>query len=207
MNTKDRVQENISALADGELDNSQLEQTLAALHSADAKSDWEVYHQIGDVLRSDDMDIAMSKDFMARFSERLEAEPVIMAPAAANAAKTETHGGSQGFLRRFGLPGMAAAAVASAAVLVTTPHLLVADKGNGADASTPIIKVADTAPTSLPASASAETRVNAVASPEGVILRDPRIDEYLMAHQRFSPSVFGSAQYARSATFASEASK
>jgi sigma-E factor negative regulatory protein RseA len=34
-----------------------------------------------------------------------------------------------------------------------------------------------------------------------VVLRDPRIDDYLLAHQRFSPSMYSTAQFARSATF------
>jgi sigma-E factor negative regulatory protein RseA len=46
----------------------------------------------------------------------------------------------------------------------------------------------------------AEARV--VAQQGGEVLRDTRIDEYLLAHQRFSPSVYSTAQYARSATFA-----
>jgi sigma-E factor negative regulatory protein RseA len=41
----------------------------------------------------------------------------------------------------------------------------------------------------------------------GQVLRAQGIDEYLMAHQRFSPSVYSSAQYARSATFANESGK
>jgi sigma-E factor negative regulatory protein RseA len=39
------------------------------------------------------------------------------------------------------------------------------------------------------------------------MLRDPDIDDYLLAHQRFSPSVYSTAQYARSATFATDTEK
>jgi sigma-E factor negative regulatory protein RseA len=42
---------------------------------------------------------------------------------------------------------------------------------------------------------------------ELVYLRDPLIDQYLLAHQRFSPSVYSTAQYARSAAFANEKDK
>jgi sigma-E factor negative regulatory protein RseA len=38
-------------------------------------------------------------------------------------------------------------------------------------------------------------------------LRDPGIDDYLLAHQRFSPSVYSTAQYARSATFVNDSNK
>jgi sigma-E factor negative regulatory protein RseA len=60
-----------------------------------------------------------------------------------------------------------------------------------------------------PAVASADARIAVVSAnaPEGVVLRDPRIDEYLLAHQRFSPSVYSTAQYARSATFATDSNK
>jgi sigma-E factor negative regulatory protein RseA len=55
--------------------------------------------------------------------------------------------------------------------------------------------------------ASASPNTITVASQDGEVLRDPRIDDYLLAHQRFSPSVYSTAQYARSATFAVESDK
>jgi len=42
---------------------------------------------------------------------------------------------------------------------------------------------------------------------EFVFLRDPQFDQYLLAHQRFSPSVYSTAQYARSAAFANDKDK
>jgi sigma-E factor negative regulatory protein RseA len=42
---------------------------------------------------------------------------------------------------------------------------------------------------------------------EAVVLRDPGLDEYLLAHQRFSPSVYSTAQFARSSTFANDSGK
>jgi sigma-E factor negative regulatory protein RseA len=57
------------------------------------------------------------------------------------------------------------------------------------------------------ASADGHIAVVSANAPEGVVLRDPRIDEYLLAHQRFSPSVYSTAQYARSATFATDSNK
>jgi sigma-E factor negative regulatory protein RseA len=110
---------------------------------------------------------------------------------------------------------MAAAAVATA-VFMTAPHMLVAKKDAGTDAGPAVAMVADkpvaasapavvAVPAVIGTAASAESEV--VAAQQGEVLRDPRIDEYLMAHQRFSPSVYSSAQYARSATFASDTGK
>lgn len=215
METREKTQEQISALADDELSDSQIEVALAALRDPAARADWELYHQIGDILRSDDMAVTLSEGFSARMAARLEAEPVILAPqpqVAPNLSTTTTgHPALVERVRRFAMPGMAAAAVATA-VFMTAPHMLVAkkDSGNGNGPAVAMV-AAKSAPAvvAVPAvvgvAASDEREVAAVE--KGEVLRDPRIDEYLMAHQRFSPSVYSSAQYARSATFANEASK
>ncbi|RJG01393.1 sigma-E factor negative regulatory protein [Noviherbaspirillum sedimenti] len=219
MNTKERTQEQISALADDELSDSQLEVALAALRDPAARADWELYHQIGDVLRSDDMAFSLSDGFAARVAARLEAEPAILAPIlapiVANAPQVAAGDTSilVGRLKRFAMPGMAAAAVATA-VFVTAPQMLVAKKDGAADAA---VVVVATNPAMTPAVAAAPAVIAAPAGVEATmavleqqpaeVLRDPRIDEYLMAHQRFSPSVYSSAQYARSATFANDTGK
>jgi sigma-E factor negative regulatory protein RseA len=214
MNTKERTQEQISALADGELSDSQIEIALAALRTPHNRADWDVYHQIGDILRSDDMAVAMSPDFGARMAARLEAEPAIIAPLlpresqAAPALTVASSASSCSRLKRLAMPGMAAAAVATA-VFVTTPHLLVAKQEPAPGTGTAIVMVADPRPETpeLQAAVATEAKMVAMEQQEGVVLRDPRIDEYLMAHQRFSPSVLSTAQYSRSATFATEAGK
>lgn len=230
MNTKERTQEQISALADDELSDSQIELALAALRDPQARADWDMYHQIGDVLRSDDMAFSLSEGFSARMAARLEAEPVILAPALAQqpvqggqvaAAVTGGAGHLADRLRRFAMPGVAAAAVATA-VFVTAPQMLVAKRdslpNDGAAVvvvaaqpapavlATPAVSV-DAASVEAGVEAGVERKVVTLEQQQGEVLRDPRIDEYLMAHQRFSPSVYSSAQYARSATFASDTGK
>lgn len=218
MNTKERTQEQISALIDGELSETQLEIALAALRNPDSRADWDVYHQIGDAMRSDDMAFSLSPDFSTRMAARLAAEPAIIAPAIVREAQPAPRiaaagGAAIGKFKRLAMPGMAAAAVATA-VFVTTPHLLVAKKENASTAGSAIVMVAS--PTqNAPVQSAPEVRPVAAVEPkmvtldqqEGVVLRDPRIDEYLMAHQRFSPSVMSTAQYARSATFAADSGK
>ncbi|QAU34250.1 sigma-E factor negative regulatory protein [Janthinobacterium sp. 17J80-10] len=219
MNTKERTQEQISALADDELSDSQIEVALAALRDPQARNDWDIYHQIGDVLRSDDMAFSLSEGFSARMAAALEAEPVILAPApaAAPAEVPQVAAGEGRFfadrLKRFALPGVAAAAVATA-VFVTAPQMLVAKRdslpGDGAAVVAVAAKPAPAvlaAPAVSTAAASIEGKVVTLEQQQGEVLRDPRIDEYLMAHQRFSPSVYSSAQYARAATFASDTGK
>jgi sigma-E factor negative regulatory protein RseA len=210
METKNMTQERISALLDNELPDEQLNLAFAALRQAEGLAAWDVYHQIGDVLRSDDMAHEFSSDFNARLMARLEAEPTIVAPqpqmqpqlqpmAAAGGARTRA-------LRRFAAPTVVAAVAVLA--LMNSPQLLVALKGGGAKEP---IAIGTTVARNAPGSPLLQVAMgdNSVSAPtqNGVVLRDPRIDEYLLAHQRFSPAWNSTAQYARSATFASDSDK
>lgn len=218
MNTN-LTQEQVSALADGELDDFQLETALAALRHADGRAAWQTYHQIGDALRSDDTVLTMSSDFSQRLFARLDAEPTIIAPALAPAVQESVVSAppivlpSRRALKRFALPGMVAAAAVATVAFITTPQLMVASSGQGraampvvAAGSQPVLaNAALQSPALVPAAAT--TVAAGVGEPEEVILRDPRIDEYLFAHQRFSSSVYSTAQFARSSTFASNTGK
>ena len=210
MNTYKMSGEKISALMDGEIDDDQVDHTLAALKKDDIGESWGIYHQIGDVLRSSDMAIDMSSDFNSRFAARLSAEPTLLAPVIAANRDTNSLSpelqikANPGNSRRWALPGMVAATAMAAVAFVATPQLMVAMQGTPASAeiSTPV------ASTSKDRSGAVESANVTAASASGdVIMRDPRIDDYLFAHQRFSPSLYSTAQYARSATFATESTK
>lgn len=200
MNTKEMTREQISALADGELLEQYVDTALAKLRQPESHADWELYHQIGDVLRSDDMAVKLSSDFSARMAARLEAEPAIVAPAIVSASDgrcaEQAAIQEQSQLKRWAMPSMIAAAAMATVAFVTTPQLMVAMKSEPS-----------TSEASKMASVNLPSPVVSASVPEGVVLRDPRIDDYLLAHQRFSPSVYSSAQYARSATFATDSSK
>lgn len=186
MNTNDLTRERISACVDGELDEVQFELAMAALRSPEARGDWELYHQAGDVLRSDDMALTMSAGFSARMAARLDAEPTIIAPAKSISANTASGPAKH---RRLFQSFAAAAAIATFAFIATQP-LMQGLQGDSAAVHELAVAPVD------------ESQVVATNVSEGVILRDPGIDDYLLAHQRFSPSVYSSAQYVRSATFA-----
>jgi sigma-E factor negative regulatory protein RseA len=218
METTNMTQEQISALADNELSDQHLEMAFAALRQAEGRAAWDVYHQIGDVLRSDDMAGEFSPDFHTRLMARLDAEPIVIAPQNKPVDASPEHappmvavGGARAStfaFRRFAAP-TAVAAVAVLA-LVTSPQLLTALKGGPAKDQllTQMVVSNRAAGGNLQQVAlqQRDTTVNA-ATPSGVVLRDPRIDEYLLAHQRFSPAWNSTAQYARSATFAPDSSK
>ncbi|MFL9923555.1 sigma-E factor negative regulatory protein [Herbaspirillum lusitanum] len=230
MDTKVTTNEQISALADGELSAEQMTIALASLRSPEERERWDVYHQIGDVMRSDDMGFSMSAGFSAKMSAMLDAEPTIVAPqtpaaeapvsvpqkSVANGVQAANVKRGNKTVRRFMMPGAAVAAAVAAVVFVTMPQQAVVSADSGAAP-----QIASSAPMAAPAAvttvAASSTPANMSMAPnvptlsalaqQGEVKRDPRIDDYLFAHQRFSPSMYSSAQYARSAAFSVDADK
>lgn len=186
MNTN-MTREQISAFVDNESADRQIDIALVAMRQDEGRNTWNLYHQIGDALRSDDLNTRLSDDFNKRMFARLDAEPTIIAPALKPAVKEKA-------IRRFAMPGMAAAAVAVIAVLTVPQMMPQSPSVNASSGATPVL-------------ASVSPNTITVASQDGEVLRDPQIDEYLLAHQRFSPSVYSTAQYARSATFSVDSDK
>ena len=74
MDTQKRLHENISALADGELPDSERELAFAALGTVEGQAAWRAYHLAGDVLRGAPGG-ELSDDFGAALARRLAAEP------------------------------------------------------------------------------------------------------------------------------------
>jgi len=192
METKDMTQEQISALLDSELGDAHIETTLAALRRSEGKSTWDVYHQIGDVLRSEDMAHDFSEGFTSRLLSRLDEEPPILAPPprqeAQPAQMQQAAGGAN--VRRFGMP-MAIAAAAVFAVIAVPQMMKKQDD-----------VVATQQKVVLPAQpVGGNVVLTSATAADGAVLRDPRLDQYLLAHQRYSPSWNSSAEYARSTTY------
>jgi sigma-E factor negative regulatory protein RseA len=81
MNTEEqlRLREQVSALADGQLHGVAFAATVEQLGAdADGCASWHVYHLIGDVLRSPELGTCQhDREFVARLSTRLQAEPGI----------------------------------------------------------------------------------------------------------------------------------
>ncbi len=70
--------ERISALVDGRLQGEEFAQAMSEMASQpDAAVTWQVYHLVGDVLRSEDLaGGSHSSDFLARLERKLAIEPV-----------------------------------------------------------------------------------------------------------------------------------
>jgi|SRR5882724_341505 len=72
------MKEQISALMDGELEGRAADQAIDALRGeGEALETWRLYHVISDGMRDTRL---LRAGFTARFSERLAAEPTVLAP-------------------------------------------------------------------------------------------------------------------------------
>ncbi|WP_343729943.1 sigma-E factor negative regulatory protein [Duganella sp.] len=88
MDTPQRLHEHISALADGELSDSERELAFAALATPEGQAAWRAYHLTGDVLRNTP-GAAPGPGFSARLAAALAAEPAYpLAPAPLEVAPT-----------------------------------------------------------------------------------------------------------------------
>ncbi len=72
------MNENISRLMDGEVDDAEFERLVAELHDGDARQTWMCYHVIGDHLRGAR---GMSTQFHLRVTAALASEPTVLAPS------------------------------------------------------------------------------------------------------------------------------
>lgn len=159
----------LSALADGEADAVHGACRLWADDPA-ARQTWHAYHLIGDVLRSDELARAPASDaaFLAGLREKLAAEPVVLAPVAP----------VQGARR----PQSWLMPVAAAAGFVAVAGVLVVTRLSAPGAAEPAAAMAGASGAGLTV---VSTAVPPATPPqrEAGFIRDPRLDEYLRAHQ------------------------
>lgn len=188
--------ERISALADGQLDDDELAQTMAWVASSEeARVTWHAYHVMGDALRSADLaDCSGDRDFAARLRERLarvdaRAQGAVVASVPPRVADATVNSANDAAQRWKWLA--AAASVVAVAVLGW-------QVGTVGTAAIPQLAAKP---------AAAEPQALAGNVPPGtdsaVMLRDPRLDELLAAHRRFggTTALQTPSGFLRNATF------
>ncbi|MDA7416535.1 sigma-E factor negative regulatory protein [Xenophilus arseniciresistens] len=204
--------EQLSALADGQLHGEELRQALDAV-GADARlrESWQTYHLVGEVLRTGRA--ASGSDtsvFMARLSERLAAEvieparlPQVLPESAVRHVRAEA--ANEPVFRWKMVAGLASVAAAAAigwawvGTGVGQPpvggQLALQQQAPAAGASGAV-----PAPV-LAAAPLSQTRVSVGGGAPQVMLRDPRLDELLEAHQQAVGASQMPAGFLRNATF------
>ncbi len=190
MNATQMTKEQISAWLDGEMPDADVEAMLAALSREEGRVCWVEYHHIGDVLRSEELAMQPGPDFAAKLAARLAHEPVYLLPVDAPVRQNLRQ-----MLRQKAWPGMAVAA--GLMVVLALPY---SSLGPQDQASVGVAK--RTTPEgdgfNLVATGKASSpQVRQKPVQDGEILRDPQIQQYLEAHQRYSPSVYSAAKYVR----------
>ena len=157
------MKEELSALMDGELDDKSAAEVIQALESdREAVRTWRTYQLISDAMRESRV---LSADFAARLSQRLAAEPTVLAPRALKAESRKW---------------FALSAAASAAAVALVGWMAFAPQPPPQPTPAPV------------AQAPADPKPNIVPLPSSA-------NDYLLAHQSFSPRMFlqGMAPYAR----------
>jgi sigma-E factor negative regulatory protein RseA len=163
--------EQISAMMDGELDEAQMAQQLVRLRTEPGlREDWDTFQLIGDALRGERrLNVTLARQVLAK----LEIEPTVLAPRRPAAKRMRTY-------------VLSAAASLSAVALVGWLALF----------NNPLVPQTQiaTAP-STPAPG-----VTVVSPPQiSNVPSDGTMNEYLIAHQEYSPStaIQGLAPYIR----------
>lgn len=192
MNVSDnnQIKEQISALMDGECQNQDMNEALASLRAQTHKNDWEIYHQIGDILNSNELSIKLSNDFNSRFSARLGECVISKADQFAPAQKISKHWNSK-------------VAYALAAMLALVTVMVPQFAGHdGAEVSAPYFagqfmsaNYVNQSKSSLNTVVSIKNSDSSSSESQTTMLRDPLIDRYLAAHQRYSNSVYSAVEY------------
>src|SRR5215218_814505 len=199
----DSARERLSALADGELDSTGSTASCAAwTRDAGLRGDWHAWHLIGDVLRSEDLasDPRHDRAFCAELGSRLQAEPVVLAPAPMVADPAVQRSPARARPGRW----TAAGAVAAGVVMVVGTFAVVRP---GDSPSTATVAQADTPATVTAPAAPSEAAQPVAIVADSKVIRDAQLERYLEAHKQFAgTSALGvPSAFLRSATVDSAA--
>jgi len=178
--------EKISALMDGELDGQQARQQIQRLkENEELARCWDEFHLIGDAMRNER---PLSREFSRRVTSRISAEPTVLAPRRIPEKRIATYAWSAA-------ASVSAIALVGWVALSTVPPT---PQPEFAKATIPSV-TATPASTTVTPSATAPVIAN--------LPSDGTKNEYLMAHQEFSPSTAlqGVAPYIRSVSITREA--
>jgi len=173
------MKERISALIDGDLEREEAQHCLQHLRqNGDLQSIWDTYHLIGDTLRGELLCGGLAQ---AKFAQRLRDEPTVLAQQARPSTLHST--------RWYALSAAAGVAAVAIVAWIALPQFQGAPRVEQLAAGSAVAPAAQQQV--MPAAAKAQ--YPATPLPTGV-------EDYLLAHQRFSPSgtIQGVAPYVRS---------
>ncbi len=163
--------ERLSALADGELERDELLLLLEACKTDDAAAgNWGAYHLIGDVMRSPSLAVGKTPtDFVRSLNQRMMKELALNVPASIPARPEVVRTGSAANDSTFRWKLVAGfASLTAVAAIAWSSFGLVAPPSGAQLAQAPV----------------ATPPVLVMASPQGPMVRDARLEELLAAHRQ-----------------------
>jgi sigma-E factor negative regulatory protein RseA len=208
MNHTNTVQEQVSALVDGHLKGDEFARVLSQIGADDAlRATWQTYHLVGDVLRSGGhAPCSDPSAFLSRLQRRLAAEPMTAALvpvlAQSNPVAHRIEAANEPVFRWKLVAGAASLAAAAAigwnwvGAMDSRPAGAQLAQQQGAPA---VVVASSAAPPVAPALT--PTRVMIGNSNPQVMLRDPRLDQLLEAHQQAGGASQMPSGFLRNATF------
>ena len=167
MEKNQKNQQQISELMDGELDPVFLPSVMSSVYQASGREQWDMYHHIGDLLRSEEMAYVPTKNFNEHLSLQLVNEPSFIAPTK----RRGIH-----MLSKWPATAAAAAAVLTGFVIAPTIFHWPAETQVSASLSIPI-------PTPAVVVAVADRQLSNADSRE--------LQNYILWHQSSAPSLYG----------------
>ncbi len=192
--TSDREEfsfEAVSALFDGEGDPASVDQFLSASADPEAHAQWTTYALIGDVLRAPgEHRLQSSAEFLAGVRAQLASQPPVQVAVESQAAVTvPTRDAANDSVFRWKMVAGFASLAAVAAVGWST--------WLGSGVTGPVA-----APQLVQAPASSPEAV-LVATPQGAVVRDPRLEQLLAEHRQHGgmTALQASTGFLRNATF------
>lgn len=189
--------EQLSALADGQLDGDAFAAALEFASEEDGQATWQLYQLVGDVLRSPDLAQPADPAFMARLRDQLalesrpvrvaatmQTETVVSVPVQAANASVFRWKMAAGFASLAAVAAIGWSALATLQTPGASGAQLAVATDRTAAPVTPVVAVAD-------------------ADGQQVMIRDPRLDELLAAHKQFgsTSALQMPAGFLRNATF------
>ena len=203
--------EQLSALADGQLPGDELAQVLEAVNGrAELREAWQTYHVVGEVLRTGHYVHGSNPSaFMSRLQERLAVEviepqrPQLLPQPHAYVRPTQAAAANEPVFRWKMAAGLASVAAAAAIGWAWVGTGL--DDGLAgsqlAVRQVPAGSGSVLAVSTLPQAPLAQTRVSVGGGAPQIMLRDPRLDELLEAHQQSIGASQMPSGFLRNATF------
>lgn len=203
------VREQVSALADGHLQGEEFATVIGRIgFDEELRETWQTYHLVGDVLRSGvHAPCSDTTSFLSRFQDRLAAEPplqtLVALPEPEPVQRSSTEAANEPVFRWKLVAG--AASLAAAAAIGWNWIGIEGSRPAGAQLAqqqvAPAAVVAAANVTPPPRQTLTPTRVLVGNGNPQVMLRDPRLDQLLEAHQQVSGASQLPSGFLRNATF------